>query len=74
LDQELCGFPQCNLAVAARWRVATVCATFKEYFNDQCQKLHVFDNCVDESIVDFLNVFKMIETLARALIGVVHAA
>jgi two-component system, sensor histidine kinase and response regulator len=26
--------------------------------------LHVFDNCVDELKVDFLNVFKMIETVA----------
>jgi HPt (histidine-containing phosphotransfer) domain-containing protein len=26
--------------------------------------LHVFDNCIDELKVDFLNVFKMIETVA----------
>ena len=26
--------------------------------------MHVFDNCVDELKVDFLNVFKMIETVA----------
>jgi hypothetical protein len=26
--------------------------------------LHVFDSCVDELKVDFLNVFKMIETVA----------
>jgi hypothetical protein len=43
--------------------------------------LHVFDNCVDElKVVDFLNVFKMTETVAPLrgsydpLIGELHAA
>jgi hypothetical protein len=51
--------------VAAQSRAVTVRAVLKEYFNDRCQYSHLSDICVDDLKVDFLNIFKIIETAAQ---------